>query len=374
MLRPEKDLHKCLISSPARLIAEYDEFNLLITHAFPGINDSVLRVTQREENPFSRYYYVCVFRIALPELAEGVVVPDHSHIGNLISIALSIFYGKRFDNHGVIESHGRFSMPLLSDVTPTMQYYYFGSNNHQPRKNLSIELDLRNCKPIIDFLINKPNDQLKQTFFTAGKFYLSSLQSVDTDMEKAFLDLVTCGEILSNYFHYSEDEIYDSRLKEIFEKLIEKEVNQKDIELIKSRLYQVRARFNLTFKRLLNKHFFDKTESLEEFTRLTSENIESCIKSVYDLRSKYVHAGIDFGHWLVPSRSIMNEIQLGTPVVEDKELRKILSKVPTYIGLERAMRFALLRLLHINNIYIHTELDNDVAPRASPPTGSLPNW
>ena len=366
MLRPEQYLHKCLISSPASLIAEYDESDLLITHAFPSVNDSIFRVTQKEENPFSRYYYVCVFRIDPPEPAPGVVVPDHSHIGHLISIALSIFYGKRFDNHGVIESHGRFSMPLLNEVTPAMQYYYFGSNNHQPRKSLSIELDWRNCKPIIDFLTKKPNDRLKQTFFTAGKFYLSSLQSVDTDMEKAFLDLVTCGEILSNYFQYSEDEIYDSRLREMLERLAGKQVNQKDIELIKSRLYQVKARFNLTFKKLLNEHFFDKTESLEEFTRLTTENIESCIKAVYDLRSKYVHTGIDFGHWLVPHPAFMNEIQLGMPVVEDKELKKILSRVPTYIGLERAMRFALLRLLHINNVYIHAELDNDVGKNREP--------
>jgi Apea-like HEPN len=360
LLRPEQDLHKCLISSPANLIAEYDESDLLITHAFPSVKDSILRVSQREGNPFSRYYYICVFRIDSPEPAEGLVVPDHSHVGNLISIALSIFYGKRFDNHGVIESHGRFSMPLLNEIAPTMKYYYFGSNNHQPRKNLSIELDLRNCKPIIDFLIKKPNDQLKQTFFTAGKFYLSSLQSADTDMEKAFLDLVTCGEILSNYFQYSEDEIYDSRLQEMLGRLVENKVNQKDIELIKSRLYQVRARFSLTFKKLLNERFFDETESLQEFTKLTIENIESCIKAVYDLRSKYVHTGIDFGHWLVPHRAFMNEIQLGKPSVEDNELKKILSKVPTYIGLERVMRFALLRLLHINNVYIHAELDNNI--------------
>ena len=80
---------------------------------------------------------------------------------------------------------------------------------------------------------------------------------------------------------------------------------------------------------------------------------------MYNLRSKYVHTGIDFGHWLVPNPALMNEIQLGKPVVQDNELKKILARVPTYIGLERVMRFALLRLLHINNVYIHAELDND---------------
>lgn len=358
MLRPEQDIHKCLISSPARFIAEYDKPELLITHAFPSTNDTVLRVTQREGNPYSRYYYVCVFRIEPPEPQPGVVVPDYSHIGNLISIALSVFYGKRFDNHGVIESHGRFSMPLLNNIDLPMQHYYFGSNHHHPRKDLSIELDLRNCEPIINFLIKKPNDQLKQTFFTAGKFYLSSLQSLDFDMERAFLDLVTCGEILSNYFEYSEDEIYPSNLKEMFERLDNNGVSQQDINLIKSRLYQIKAKFSLTLMKLLNANFFNNTESLDDSTKLTIQNIETCIKAVYDLRSKYVHTGIKFGHWLVPQPAFMNEIKLGIPVVDDKDLKKILSKVPTYIGIERVIRFALLRLLHTHGIYIHPELDD----------------
>lgn len=357
LLRPEEDVHKCLISSPARLIAEYDESDFLITQAFPSINDSILQVIQREGSPSSRYYYVCVFRIAPPELAPGVVVPDHSHVGNLISIALSVFYGKRFNNHGVIESHGRFSMPLLSEIAPMMQYYYFGSNNHQPRKDLSIELDLRNCKPIIEFLSKSPNHRLKQTFFTAGKFYLSSLQLVDTDMERAFLDLVTCGEILSNYFQYSENEMFNNQLKEMFERLDQVEVDPKDIKLIKSRLYQVKAKFTLTFQRLLNKKFFSRTESLCESAKLNMDNIEKCIKAVYDLRSRYVHDGITFGKWLIPHRDLMNEIQLGTPVVSNKELEKILYRVPTYIGLERVVRFALLRLLHTEGVYIHAELE-----------------
>jgi Apea-like HEPN len=145
----------------------------------------------------------------------------------------------------------------------------------------------------------------------------------------------------------------------MFERFEKSDVKPKDIQAIKTRLYQVRSRFNLTFKKLLNNRFFEKTESLEEFTKLTAENIENCIKAAYDLRSKYVHTGIDFGHWLAPRRTFMNEILLGMPVVDDKELKKILSKVPTFIGLERAVRFALLRFLHINDVYIHAELDNN---------------
>ncbi len=117
LLRPEKDINKCLISSPVQMIDEYEGSEILITHAFPSMNDSTLRITQRKENPFSRYYYICVFRTEPPEPNPGVILDDYNHIGNFISIVLSVFYGKRFDNHGIIESHGRFSMPALSILT-----------------------------------------------------------------------------------------------------------------------------------------------------------------------------------------------------------------------------------------------------------------
>lgn len=401
MLRPEKDIHKCLISSPARLIGEYEDSEILIAHAFPSMNDSILRLKQREENPFSRYYYVCVFKINPPESDPGVTVPDYSHIGTMLSIILSVFYGKRFDNHGVIESHGGFSMPLLNEVSSVMKYYYIGSNNNQPRKDLDIDLKLKNIEPMID-LFYRPIDRLSQTFLTAGKFYLSSLQSVDYDLEKAFLDLVTCGEILSNYFEYPPEEIYDNQLKEMLIRLELIGVAKKDIQLITERLYQVKAKFKLTFLKLLNKHFFDKTESRDKSGKITRENIEACIKKVYDLRSEYVHSGISFGDWLKPGHN-MNEIRREKPFVDkelaktlqkeiktlqnemktlqnedkelaktlqkklelaetlkkDRELAKILHKVPTYIGLERMVRFALLRFLHIQGIYIHPELEHD---------------
>lgn len=364
LLRPDKDMNKCLISSPVSIVNEYDEFDFLITPAFPNRNDATLQLTQRKAIFLSRYYYICAFRIESPELYPGVVFEDYHHIGNFISIALSVFYGKRFDNHGLIESHGIFSMPIMNDVPFGMRYYYFGSNNQQPRKDLSIELDFSNCKSIINFLIKTPNNKLKKTFLTAGKFYLSSLQSVDTDMEKAFLDLVTAGEILSNFREYSEyekDELYDENLKKVFENLRQNNVNQKDIKIIKNRLYQVKTRFIRELKNLLNQKFFDNTENLDGSSKLTLENIETSLKAVYDLRSRYVHTGIDFGHWLIPYQWCMNEFLPSGRVidVDDKELKKILFKVPTYIGLERIIRFALLRLLHVNDVYIHTELDND---------------
>ena len=52
----------------------------------------------------------------------------------------------------------------------------------------------------------------------------------------------------------------------------------------------------------------------------------------------------------------MNEIQLAPPFIEDKEIRKIVAKIPTYIGFERIIRFTLLSLLHNSGVEIHPDL------------------
>ena len=64
-----------------------------------------------------------------------------------------------------------------------------------------------------------------------------------------------------------------------------------------------------------------------------------------------VYAGSEYHlSEVLPSRFIPN--------VDSKDLRKLIEKIPTYVGLERIMRFALLRFLHTNGIYIHCDLDS----------------
>ncbi|MFN6527792.1 hypothetical protein [Nostoc sp. ChiSLP03a] len=59
--------------------------------------------------------------------------------------------------------------------------------------------------------------------------------------------------------------------------------------------------------------------------------------------------------------SSINEVSIPglEPNVDDKDLKKVLKRIPTYIGLERIIRFALLRFLHTNGVYIHKDLDDD---------------
>lgn len=369
MLSPLQNFHKFLLSSPTRFRGQYEQPDLLIAPAYPSVTDNILRDTQSNESPFNRHYYVFILNFTFD--SNDILIPDLSYIGDYFAIALSLYYGKSFHNHGVIESHGIFSMPVTNNIAP-LRKYKLPINNQQPRKDLEIALDLCNCSSIINFLLKKPFDSLSSAFLTAGKFYLRSLQSVDTDIEGAFLDLVTCGEILANRHEYAEDELYDENTQKIFEELKSKGVTEESVKVIKQRFFQVKRKFVMTLKSFLNKKFFTKTESKEEWGRLKEEKIEGIIKSVYDLRSQYVHNGITFKTWIEPEEYYMNEITGlssgvkanidNTEVLNKKErknIQKILEKAPTYLGLERIMRFSLLSLLHNNGVYIHQDLEPD---------------
>lgn len=125
MLEPEKDTHKCLISSPARFVGEYKEKDeLLITIVFP-INDTTALHNQLYENPYSRSYYACVFKLDEKENAASAfrMIPNYSYFGDSICICLSVYYGKCFNNHGLMETHGIFTLPMINNTSPIAQYF-----------------------------------------------------------------------------------------------------------------------------------------------------------------------------------------------------------------------------------------------------------
>jgi len=359
MFRPDKDIHKLIISSTSRFVGEYESEDLLVTHVWPSLEDRAKIPVGLTENPYSRNFFVVVFKIEPSENKKEnqVAFPYYDWFGELVCIYLSILFGKRFDYHGLIETNGFFFLPNSVGVDSPIRYPHIGVNNHKPRNDLEIELNLSNFKRLEPLLFGKVDKRVISIANAAGKFYLRSIRLFEEEPEIAFLDLVTCGEVLSNYYPYTDEELYDKELRgklvEIQNKL---DNGMKICKDIKSRLHQVRRKYVLTITKLLNPYFFQNTESLQGFACLKQDDIEKRIKASYDLRSLYVHEGIRIGNWLDPE-SFLNEVQLGIPVVESKALKKLLCLTPTYIGMERIMRFCLLRFLHSNGVVIDSRLD-----------------
>jgi Apea-like HEPN len=367
-LKQDSEVYKVLLSSPIKLEGSYQQEDVLIEPVHPNRMGIYSFQTNRfdrssSENLIGRYYYMLVFDFMPPQNEQSVIIPDYSHIGDYICIALSVLYGKRFDNHGMIEGSGFFWMPHYEDLISFSPRRYYPPYSDFPRNDISIKLELKEAAPVVDFTVHCKNEKLFRYFFNAAKFYLGSIKSIHSDLDKAYLDLITCGEILSNFYDYSEDELFDDDLHQLLKRLISCNVPDKDLRLIKNRLYQVKRKFFLTLKNLINESFFEATESKVENGKFTQENIDKSIKSAYDLRSHYVHTGFEFKDWIqvcAGSEYHLSEVLPSgfIPNVDTKDLRKLIEKIPTYVGLERIMRFALLRFLHTNGIYIHCDLDS----------------
>lgn len=359
-LRPKETIQKFLISTTSRFTGEYEIENFVIAHAWPNRRKIPSQISMTE-NPICRNAFVVAFQTESID-EHRVMLPDYSHIPNLICVYLSILFGKRFDSHGPIEHVGMYGLPHFEYSTfcnPGLPF-----NNHKPRIDLGINLGLGEASRIEKLFENNIDSKAVKFFRSAGKFYLQALQTFEYNPETAYLNLITCGEILSNYYEYNKDELLDDETKNIL-KAVESNTENgvKLSNQIKSRLLQIKRKFIKTIYFLLSEIFFKNTESLQPYAALKKEGIEDRIAAAYDLRSRYVHTGIDFGGWVSFSSSNA-EIQAGTPVVDDKEFKAILAKAPTFIGLERIMRFCLLRFLQLQGIPIDSRLNNTTDEQA----------
>ncbi|RCW60164.1 hypothetical protein [Halanaerobium] len=357
MLKPNENIQKILISTTSRFKGEYETENLLITHSWI-FNDSVHLDLNSSENPYCRNYFTIV--VKTPELKRNrnfFVYPNYKYIGDIICIILSIFYGKRFDNHGMIETHGNFSIPNLNQINP-IRYTKIGINNHKPRKDIDIELKLDKLKKINRLLVGDvENEKVLNTLLTAGNFYLKAIQDFEEDPNIAYLNLINSGEVLSNFYNYSENALFDENLKEILRQIEEGlDEGSKISKQIKSRLYQVRSKYSLTLTNLLNEGFFNYEGSNHVFA-LKQKNIQKNIKASYDIRSLYLHEGISFGQHIQHHDNHLNELIIGEPLVEQKRLRKLLKRTPTFIGLERIIRYCLLRFIHLELTVVDEKLN-----------------
>jgi hypothetical protein len=199
-----------------------------------------------------------------------------------------------------------------------------------------------------------------RTFQGASKFYLQALQNAEHDPEVAYLHLITTGEILSNFREYEKDDLLDDQSKQALTKIREGLPEGMEVaNFISGKLLQVKRRFVETIVRLVDEDFFERSEAREPLAGFKADSFRDSISAAYDLRSRYVHTGIPFGRWVSLNPGGMNsEVQIGKPVVEDKEQGKILAKAPTYIGLERVMRYCLLQFAKSEGVYVEPNIES----------------
>ncbi len=328
--KPTKNHHKCLLSSPVRFVGEFEQSDFLLTHAFSG----------GAVDYGDRNFFIACFQSDFHEIeAAQIVLPDYSHVGEFLITCLSVYFGKRFDNHGLIETLGHFQMPNLeTQVRVEGRFRDLPIYNKEPRSAFPVRLDLSQVDRITGLLSYQDSSAYK-TFITAGQFYARSIQVFGVHPELAYVDLVTAGEVLSNYFEFTPDELYPQSSRDLFDEiesaLPDGKRKRKEIE---SRYFQIKRRFKLTLLRSINTHFLENSE------QITAQNIEQTIAAAYDLRSRYVHTGERFGN-AVQIWSDFDK-QIGKFVDIEPDFAKLLHRAPTFRGLERMIRYSLLWFAH----------------------------
>ena len=358
-LRPDKTLQKVLVSTTSRLVGEYEKGDFLLTHAWPDFYDKSAFV-RWTEGPASRSAYVFAFKTERVE-DDRKDLPNYSPIGNVVASYLSVLYGKRFDNHGLIEESGFFHIPDLAQFeslcNPTLPH-----NSYAPRADYPIPLNLvefGRLEPLLE--ADSLATTFVQTFQGATKFYFQALQNFERDPEVAYLHLITAGEILSNFNEFNKETLLDEQIKTDIQIIREQLPNGTAMaSRITDKILLIKKRFVQTITSLVDPAFFDRSESKEQFGRFKSASFEKTVGAAYDLRSKYVHTGIPFGIWVSFNMAAKNlEVLIGQPVVIDKEFGKILKHAPTLIGLERIVRYCLLRFAEANGGYINIVGNSD---------------
>jgi hypothetical protein len=344
-MKPEYTIQKVMFSTACLIKGEYNSELFRIAHAWPQSSDAFSPDYSDQTTPISRNYYVLSFRTAPYEIAPGVVIPSYSWIADSFAAILTVYFGKLFWNHGFIEENGMFQIPSRTEVRLSKTYEY-PFHSTKPRANLGVELNFDNLSSIHEVFQFDEKLSFLNILISAGKFYRRALEKFEEDPEASYVDLVTAGEVISNVPDYSDEELFDEEWIKTFE-TIEKYVPEEEqiVGFLKGKLYQVRRKYTLTLLRGLDESFYSSSDGTENSSRIVPEKAESTIKASYDIRSKYVHTGSRFGTWIVPYKVALNEMVIGRPGNMEKEFSKTVSKAPTFVGLEKMVRYALYRYI-----------------------------
>ena len=348
-LRPAETIERILISSTSRFIAEYESDGVVITHAWPT---SFLRM---EEGPLSRSAFMLSFIVREVPRLPGVKIPDHEAAGEMICSLLSLLYGKRFDTHGRVQSHGSFFLPHLAQFN-SLCIPKLPQNDHSPRSDIAVPLDLRHIARLSPMLTGQVADPAKATALkSAAKFYRQALQNGETDPEVAYLHLITAGEILANTHCHGSADYLDDTVRAILDQVrLHVPDGEKSAKILANQMRQIKRRFCLTLEDLIDEQFFSATKNAPDWQKLRKlkrKDFSKRVTAAYDIRSHYVHTGNSFGDWIAPRESL-EEVLIGLPRLEDAKIAKLLQSAPTYIGLERVIRYCLIRFAERHKLIV----------------------
>ncbi len=284
------------------------------------------------------------------DAAEPVHMNHDYTLAQCACNVLSVLFGKRFDCHGDVESYGRFLVPDLEAYSrPCLPDLPF--NSHRPRTSFPIKLELGAAACVEKWLVPRIDDAVVRRVQTACGFYARALRAAEQDAEAAYLHLVIAGEVIAGLDqHLAKERCNQNGARDSVDveaKGGEGCANRPDGRMSK------RKRFAGSLLRQLDEEFFREIEPgaareyrfrLEGMASLNKREFDMhrCLEAAYDVRSHHVHSGAPFGFWVTPRRWV-KDLVIFRPSLPDRDLARLLELCPTFCGLERVIRYALLK-------------------------------
>jgi hypothetical protein len=318
-------------------------------HSFKGHRIRIQQVSTnigeaehfRHRGPFEHHFYVLGIPVAetdKPGVSRFELDPDD------VLALLSLFFGKRIINHGAIFLPPLLSLPSFQNVRPNPYHdlpVFSGAHAKVPIQNpdwravAQIEKEL---EELAAPACSRPD------FIAAARAYADSIRLLPMDRELAYLRLIQALESAGSRqsLHDGEKFAHDTELVKHLTWLdgMSDPQGQEVAGLLRRRLFQVKRGVWIWIRARIDQAFYS-----EENGALSPEGLERAVSAAYDLRSGYVHGGTRFGDWVDPreGRCQSNEVVPSdfAQICEDKDLRRILTRCPSFVGLERLVRYSL---------------------------------
>lgn len=356
-LRPASDVQKYLIAATCHLSGRFTHANFLVTDAQPAISDYAQRARMDNETT-SRTALALIFRTD-PSQQGGLMIPQYEGSAEWVCCVFTLFFGKRFDSLGPVENSGFYYLPNLRALD-LVHDRRLPQNGNRVRADFPATLDLAEVERMLPVLFRQLPAETMAPLASAIKFYRQALLSAEQDWEIAYLHLITAGEILSGLVELEPDELVDAATRTLLDRIGRAlDDDGASARQIRSKLRSIRRRFVIGLGSLVDDRFFHVAEATHGYARFRATGMARTLAAAYDLRSAYLHTGRGFGFWVSPRGIDYDEIPHGKPVFDDREWVKTLASAPTFIGLERLMRYCLLRFIQLQGI--------DVGPLSSEP-------
>lgn len=333
-----------LVSTPSRFTGEYHSASVAISHIVSNLGD------QRHygaASPFEHHFYALDVPMAVDELGAFHPAIDPE----IILAAAALLFGKRLRSHGLLwSSFGVWSMPDLLNIVPNDYHRlapYGGAREDNPR-----------VPPVWDELqeFNNLWPQLRsdhaplRPLLNAVRSYAEALRLLPLDIEVAYFRLIQALESASSNLIVSEEErfVHDAELRGHLTWLdnLADPQGAKSARYFRRRLYQIKRTVSLWLKHMVSDDFFTDDQHA-----LQPSKLDAAISAAYDLRSLYVHTGTTFGVWVDPALGRCGKAETIPPdfasICTASPLSKLIKAAPSFLGLERLVRYSVLKALRL---------------------------